>query len=59
VFSFRRVPGLKIRTNDPHRAPLRPKERLTMIREQVELSLTRQKDLDHHWEDQIEVSVFF
>ncbi|KAF8804069.1 hypothetical protein BYT27DRAFT_7108485 [Phlegmacium glaucopus] len=51
-----RVPGLKIKTNDPHRVPLRPKERLTMIREQVELSLTKQKDLDHHWEDQIDNS---
>ena len=29
------------------------------IREQVEQTLARQKDLDHHWEDQIDVSVFF
>ena len=56
---FRRVPGLKIKTNDPQRPLLRPKERLTQIREQVEQTLTRQKDLDHHWEDQIDVSVFF
>lgn len=50
---------MKIKTNDPQRPLLRPKERLTQIREQVEQTLTRQKDLDHHWEDQIDVSVFF
>jgi enhancer of polycomb-like protein len=49
---------LKIKTNDAQRALVRPKERLTQIREQVEQTLTRQKELDHHWEDQIDVRVF-
>ena len=29
-----------------------------MIRELVEITLSRQKDLDHHWEDQVDVSYF-
>jgi hypothetical protein len=29
-----------------------------MICELVETTLTRQKDLDHHWEDQVDVSYF-
>lgn len=49
-----RVTGLKIKTNDSQRPLLRPKERLTQIREQVDQTLTRQKELDHHWEDQID-----
>lgn len=59
----RRVPGLKIRAHDDppvrQEALLRPKERVAMIRELVETMLTRQKDLDHHWEDQVDVSYFF
>jgi enhancer of polycomb-like protein len=53
------MPGLRIKTNDLQRPLLRPKERITQIREQVDQTLARQKDLDHHWEDQIDVSVFF
>jgi len=34
---------------------MRPKERLQIIRDQVDASLARQKDLDHHWEDQVDV----
>ena len=29
-----------------------------MIRDLVETTLARQKDLDHHWEDQVDVSHF-
>ncbi|KAF8966069.1 enhancer of polycomb-like-domain-containing protein [Flammula alnicola] len=55
-----RVPGLKIRTSDQSLPParpevvIRPKERAQMIREQVEATVSRQKDLDHHWEDQVD-----
>ncbi|KAF8151729.1 enhancer of polycomb-like-domain-containing protein [Crassisporium funariophilum] len=55
-----RVPGLKIRTNDPGLPPprqeviIRPKDRVKMIREQIEETLQRQKDVDHHWEDQVD-----
>ena len=53
---------LKLRPHDdpPPRpeALLRPKERVTMIRDLVETTLARQKDLDHHWEDQVDVSYF-
>jgi len=38
---------------------MRPKERLQMIRDQVDLKLARQKDLDHHWEDQFDVRLLF
>ncbi|CAA7267434.1 unnamed protein product [Cyclocybe aegerita] len=31
-----------------------PKERLAMIREQIKSQLARQKDIDHHWDDQID-----
>lgn len=37
----------------------RPKERLQTIRDQVEATLARQKDLDHHWEDQVDVRLLF
>jgi len=36
---------------------LRPRERINAIREQIETALSRQKDQDHHWEDQIDVGV--
>ncbi|KAF8161887.1 hypothetical protein BJ912DRAFT_1099566 [Pholiota molesta] len=50
-----RVPGLKIRTNDqapptPLQAVVRPKEKAQQIREAIKSALSRQKDLDHHWE---------
>ena len=61
VIIFRRVP-LKLRPHDdPPSRPevlLRPKERVAMIRDLVETTLARQKDLDHHWEDQVDVSYF-
>jgi len=38
---------------------IRPKERLQIIRDQVDASLARQKDLDHHWEDQVDVRLPF
>ena len=56
----RRLP-LKFRHDDPPPRPevlLRPKERVAMIRELVETTLSRQKDLDHQWEDQVDVSYF-
>ncbi|KAF9005081.1 enhancer of polycomb-like-domain-containing protein [Cyathus striatus] len=49
---------LKIRTQDANlpplrqEAPMRPRERLAMIREEVEATLAKQKDLA--WEDQID-----
>ncbi|KAH9475176.1 Enhancer of polycomb-like protein 1 [Psilocybe cubensis] len=55
-----RVPGLKIRTSDQALPPprqevvIRPKERQQMIRDQIESQLARIKDLDHHWEDQVD-----
>ncbi|KAF9445195.1 hypothetical protein P691DRAFT_676156 [Macrolepiota fuliginosa MF-IS2] len=55
-----RIPGLRIRTQDSNvstprqETVLRPKERINAIREQVESTLARQKDQDHHWEDQID-----
>ena len=61
VIISRRGP-LKLRPHDdpPPRpeVPLRPKERVAMIRDLVETTLTRQRDLDHHWEDQVDVSYF-
>jgi enhancer of polycomb-like protein len=61
VIISRRGP-LKLRPHDdPPPRPevlLRPKERVIMIRDLVETTLTRQKDLDHHWEDQVDVSYF-
>ena len=61
VIISRRGP-LKLRGHDdPPPRPevlLRPKERVSMIRELVETTLARQKDLDHHWEDQVDVSYF-
>ena len=61
VIISRRVP-LKLRPHDdPPPRPevlLRPKERVAMIRDLVETTLARQKDLDHHWEDQVDVSHF-
>ena len=61
VIISRRLP-LKLRPHDdPPPRPevlLRPKERVAMIRDQVETTLARQKDLDHHWEDQVDVSYF-
>ncbi len=35
---------------------MRPKDRAALIREQIESQLARQKELDHHWEDQIDAS---
>lgn len=61
--AIRRIPGLRIRTQDStvstprQETTLRPKERINAIREQIEATLARQKDQDHHWEDQIDVSV--
>ncbi|CAA7267867.1 unnamed protein product [Cyclocybe aegerita] len=54
-----RVGGLKIRTDNQASTPrpeiiIRPKEQLVMIREQIESQLARQKDIDHHWDDQID-----
>ncbi|KAJ3557054.1 hypothetical protein NP233_g11834 [Leucocoprinus birnbaumii] len=55
-----RIPGLRIRPQDSatstprQETVLRPKERINAIREQVEAKLAKQKELDHHWEDQID-----
>ena len=54
-----RLPGLKIKPNDAngHRLEpvIRPKDRVALIREQIESTLERQK-ADHHWEDLVDVS---
>ena len=53
---------LKIRPHDDPQPRsevlLRPKERVAMIHDLVESTLERQKELDHHWEDQVDVSSF-
>ncbi|KAF4622202.1 hypothetical protein D9613_009361 [Agrocybe pediades] len=55
-----RVPGLKIRPGDaPTPVPraevvIRPKERLQTINQQIDVIMTRQKDLDYPWEDQVD-----
>lgn len=55
-----RIPGLRIRPQDSavstprQEAALRPKERVSAIREQIETLLARQKEADHHWDDQID-----
>jgi len=38
---------------------MRPRERTALIRETIESTLTKQKEQDHHWEDQVDVSLFF
>ncbi|KAJ3498436.1 hypothetical protein NLJ89_g10220 [Agrocybe chaxingu] len=53
------VEGLKIRADHQASTPrpeiiIRPKEQVTMIHEQIEPQLVRQKDIDHHWDDQID-----
>ncbi|KAF8621954.1 hypothetical protein AX15_007385 [Amanita polypyramis BW_CC] len=54
-----RVP-LKLRTNDTGlpsarvEVAMRPRDRAALIRDQVESQLARQKELDHHWEDQVD-----
>ena len=59
----RRIPGLRVRPQDSVASTprqemlLRPRERINAIREQIETALSRQKDQDHHWEDQIDVGV--
>lgn len=35
---------------------MRPRERTALIREAIESTLNRQKELDHHWEDQVDVN---
>ncbi len=60
-FLFRRVPGLKIRTGDPVNLPrpetmVHPKDTVQKIRDTIEAALSRQRDLDHHWEDLVDVS---
>lgn len=37
---------------------MRPRERTALIRETIESTLNRQKEQDHHWEDQVDVSPF-
>ena len=60
-YFLRRVP-LKLRTNDAGLPParvevaMRPRDRAALIREQIESHLARQKELDHHWDDQIDAS---
>ena len=56
--------GVYLRTNDAGLPParvevaMRPRDRAALIREQIEsqFKLARQKELDHHWDDQIDAS---
>lgn len=58
-----RVTGLKIGVNDlgisliRPEISIKPKERLFAISHQIETILARQKDIDHHWEDCVDVSI--
>jgi hypothetical protein len=59
----RRLPGLRIKTHGGElgspshvEAAIRPKERTAMILSQIEREILRQKDRDHQWDDQIDVS---
>jgi len=59
LLSFRSRPGLKLRTNDGSgrsEPVVRPRDRIALIRDQVETTLERQKAIDHHWEDMVDVS---
>ncbi|KAG5645182.1 hypothetical protein DXG03_006700 [Asterophora parasitica] len=48
---IRADPGVLVR---PEVAAIRPAERLALINEAMEKRLARQKEQDHHWEDQVE-----
>lgn len=58
----RKLPGLKIRTNGdaspqtPAEVAIAPRQRTATIQSQIEREMSRLKDRDHHWEDQIDVS---
>jgi hypothetical protein len=58
-----KAPGLRIKTHigdlgspSHAEAAIRPKERTAMILSQIEREMLRQKDRDHQWDDQIDVS---
>jgi enhancer of polycomb-like protein len=54
-----RFPKSQIRILQPtvHSEPIiRPKDRVAVIREQIETTLERQKVVDHHWDDLVDVS---
>lgn len=42
----------------PSEPSLRPRDRTAMITNAIEQYLRRQKELDHHWDDQIDVRAF-
>lgn len=58
----RRITGLKLKTAEAPPAPvrqevqIRPSDRIKSIRNRVEAHLDKQREKDHHWEDQIDVS---
>lgn len=60
-----KLPGLRIRTHGGDLASpsahteiaIRPKDRTATIQSSIERELLRQKDRDHHWEDQIDVGL--
>jgi enhancer of polycomb-like protein len=58
----RRIPNLKIRTGEsltPTRGEIsiKPSERMAKIRDHLDAALDRQIEVDHHWEDQVDVCV--
>lgn len=58
----RRIPNLKIRTGEcmtPARGEvsIKPSERIAKIRDHLDAALDRQIEVDHHWEDQVDVCV--
>ncbi|KAG6872485.1 hypothetical protein C0993_002122, partial [Termitomyces sp. T159_Od127] len=44
-------PGTPLRVVE---VAIRPSERTSLIKEAVESALNRQKEIDHHWEDQVD-----
>ncbi|KZP22575.1 hypothetical protein FIBSPDRAFT_952694 [Athelia psychrophila] len=57
-----KLPSLKIRTNGdaspqtPAEVTISPRQRTITIQSQIERVMSRLKDRDHHWDDQIDVS---
>jgi enhancer of polycomb-like protein len=42
-----------------HVDPIRPKQRFSRIQNQIDREIQKQKEKDHHWEDQIDVRCLF
>jgi hypothetical protein len=51
--------GLENASPTMHVDPIRPKQRFSRIQSQIEREIQKQKEKDHHWEDQIDVRILF